>query len=184
VEGRHFASPYISLTVSPYRALRFGRATVFIIDAVRLRATKVHTERTTVLASQCEIPYKGPGRTQYITESYWLAHSWVPADCIVKRIPFDGFKGVREENKIFERMFLVSAGLDLAADLVDDRNESGNDRRLDINAFEKKKYTLNRVHVGFGDEEDLAVHTQKLSVNGAESLQIGMRLGAEGSLKR
>ncbi|KAI0530404.1 hypothetical protein GGR58DRAFT_508461 [Xylaria digitata] len=148
---RPFASPYISLTESPYRALRFGRGKipteVFIIDAVRLRAKKVHTERTTILASRYEIPYKGPDRTPYITESHWLAQFWVPADCIVKRVPFYQFKEVCEENEIFD----------------DDRYGLSNDRRLDINAF-KKKHISKRVYVGFGDEEDLAVQTQTLSV--------------------
>jgi len=103
MEGEPFASPYISLTESPTRALRFGKgmasAKVFIIDAVRLRAAKIHTERTTVLASRYAT------KPQYTTKSYWLAWFWVPADCLVKSVSFDEFQEVCKENNISNGMF-------------------------------------------------------------------------------
>ena len=111
VEGNHFASPYISLTESPCCALRIRKwkdvnTSVFVIDTARLQAANILVERTTDLAHQHAIPYKGHNRIHFITATHWLAQFWIPVDCIVKRVSFNHFKQVCTKNGISEGKFL------------------------------------------------------------------------------
>lgn len=90
------------MTESPWRLLQFAKgepssADVFIIDARRLRATRIQVERTTQLARQWGIRYTGgPGQAQvqYVTETHWVAEGWIPYDCIAKRVPLDQFQKI------------------------------------------------------------------------------------------
>lgn len=95
-----FESPYISLTDDPGRAFRFGQPysepSVSIIDAAKLRQMEIQIERTTDLARRWGVKYKSEDRSrvQYVTDSHWLARFWIPAECIILRVPFYDFKKV------------------------------------------------------------------------------------------
>lgn len=106
-----FETPYISMTSSPLRALRLvekegmSEADVFVIDVLKLQATSIRIEPTTTLAHQYEITYKGPrshDRAHYITESHWIAEYWIPADCIVTKMPLCQFKQFCGEKGILK----------------------------------------------------------------------------------
>jgi hypothetical protein len=116
MEGKDFNSPYISLTESPCHALRYGNGNngtaVYVIDAVRLRATKIHTEQSTVLATEFGVPSaRQQGATPYITKTQWLAEFWVPAECIVKELSMDRFKEICGQNQITNSMSAVRTRL-------------------------------------------------------------------------
>lgn len=105
-----FETPYISMTSSPRRALNLVQddemhsADIFIIDAQKLRDMSIRFEPTTAIADRDGIPYTGAGssrRAHYITKTHWVARYWIPADCIVKRIPFLHFQRVCNSNLIF-----------------------------------------------------------------------------------
>ncbi|KAG6355380.1 hypothetical protein INS49_003342 [Diaporthe citri] len=98
-----FETPYISVTSSPLRALKLmqheetSNVDVFVIDANRLFATHIRFERTTVMAREYGIVYNRPSgydRSHYITETHWLIEQWIPADCVVERMPFSQFQGL------------------------------------------------------------------------------------------
>lgn len=100
-------TPYISMTESPWRVLRFAQympsAEVFLIDFDRLRATQIRIESTTQIANQLDVQYKGPGdnRINFITGSHWVAQHWIPADCIIKKIPLCQFEKVCHDKGIY-----------------------------------------------------------------------------------
>lgn len=105
-----FETPFISMTGSPLRALNFvqddrmSTSDVYVINCERLWAANIHVERTTILADQYGIIYKGPkgyDRSRYITKTHWVAQYWIPADCIVMRMPFLQFQEVCREKGIF-----------------------------------------------------------------------------------
>lgn len=100
--GGAFETPYISMTGSPLRALNLvqpeemSSSDVFVIYSERLWATNIRFERTTTIADRYCIKYRGPGtdRTHYITKTHWVAEHWIPADCIIMRMPFRQFQAV------------------------------------------------------------------------------------------
>lgn len=140
-EREPFASPFMSLTDSPWRALRFGGvvrlADVSIIDAVKLRAARIAVERTTTLADHYGIV------PRYTTESHWLARPWIPWYCIDRSVPFDRFEEVCNESGISRAM----------------PKEEAIAKIFDIKVFEKR-----RDLVGFG-VRDLAAQIENISLN-------------------
>lgn len=107
--GGAFETPYISMTGSPLRALNLVRpedmssSDVFVIYSERLWATNVRFERTTTIADRYGIEYRGPRahRAHYITKTHWVAEYWIPADCIIMRMPFHQFQAVCSSKGIF-----------------------------------------------------------------------------------
>lgn len=119
--GITFNSPYISLTTDPGRAFNIGQRNkrnrlgglhheVYHIDAAKLRKMKIVTERTTDLATQWDIPYLGSGadRLEYVTDSHWLARFWIPAECIIGKIPFSDFEELCTEHGVVNSMYQLS----------------------------------------------------------------------------
>lgn len=107
--GGAFDTPYISMTGSPLRALNLVRpedmssSDVFVIYSERLWATNVRFERTTTIADRYGVEYRGPraDRAHYITKTHWVAEYWIPADCIIMRMPFHQFQAVCSSKGIF-----------------------------------------------------------------------------------
>lgn len=105
---RAFETPYISMTASPFRVLRLmqheetSSADVFVIDAERLWATNVHFEQTTAMADRYGVAWtRGYDRAHYITPTHWVAQYWIPADCIVRKVPFHQFQELCHSKEIF-----------------------------------------------------------------------------------
>lgn len=104
-----FETPYISMTGSPLRALNFVRpeemssSDILVIYSERLWATNIRFERTTTIADRYGIKYRGPtaNRAHYITKTHWVAEYWIPADCIIMRMPFRQFQAVCSSKGIF-----------------------------------------------------------------------------------
>lgn len=104
-----FETPYISMTGSPLRALNLVRpeamssSDVFVIYSERLWATNIRFERTTTIADRYGIKYRGrrADRAHYITKTHWVAQHWIPADCIIMRMPFLQFQAVCSSKGIF-----------------------------------------------------------------------------------
>lgn len=101
--GGTFETPYISMTGSPLRALNLvqpedmSSSDVFVIYSERLWATNIRFERTTTIADRYGIKYSGwprADRAHYITRTHWVAQYWIPADCIIMRMPFRQFQAV------------------------------------------------------------------------------------------
>lgn len=104
-----FETPYISMTGSPLRVLKLVQpdemlsSHVSVISGEHLWAMNIHFERTTAIADQNDIIYTGPrgyDRAHYITETHWVARYWIPADCIMMRMPFLQFKEVCKRKRI------------------------------------------------------------------------------------
>lgn len=114
--GGVFETPYISMTGSPLRALNLVRpeemssSYVFVIYSERLWATNIRFERTTTIADRYGIKYRGPGadRTHYITKTHWVAQYWIPADCIIMRMPFRQFQAVCSSKGILRGTHCLS----------------------------------------------------------------------------
>lgn len=45
----------------------------------------------------------GPNGVQFVTDSHWLIHRWVPRECIETELWFDDFRSFCERAGIVER---------------------------------------------------------------------------------
>lgn len=109
-----FKSPYISLTTDPGRALKIGNLKmthaphsaspheVYQIDVAKLRRMKIDIEPTTDKADRWHIDYSrdGKNRLPYVTDTHWVAQFWIPAECIIGKLPFEDFEALCKENGI------------------------------------------------------------------------------------
>jgi hypothetical protein len=157
----HFESPYNSLTESPYHVLRLAKGNenrdpiVFVIDAVKLRETKICIDRARVLAHEFQIDKW----LRYVNDSYWLAQYWVPANCIIKQLRLEDFRNISTDNKIVDGMLrylpIFKANLKpLTITNADDI--SCLHKRLDIETLQEQKPRSpklpKRQHIGFVEE--------------------------------
>lgn len=174
VNGKHFKSPFISLTDDPGRACKIGQyhsnEHIYFIDATKLQQLNVHIERTTNIAERWKIEYTGGfNRLHYVTSSHWLAHFWIPAECIIRKVSFDDFKEVCKISGVIDSMYII-----VRREVTTLMSAGSNDKvtfgkQLPSNAFEKRnRRPASPVQqVIFAEDADNALEgkMQTLSVN-------------------
>ncbi len=106
--------PFISVTDSPGRVINFSKSDdnrgrdleVLVINFRKLRTLGSRCDRTTDLARKLDVlrrarnSYEG---VEFVTESHWLIHRWVPKECIETAMGFDDFRRFCEKQGIIDR---------------------------------------------------------------------------------
>ncbi|KFY82998.1 hypothetical protein V498_08348 [Pseudogymnoascus sp. VKM F-4517 (FW-2822)] len=78
---------------------------------------KIDIEPTTDRADRWHIDYSrdAKNRLPNVTGSHWVAKFWIPAECIIGKLPFEDFEALCKENGIIydDKTYQATLGRDL-----------------------------------------------------------------------